>query len=188
MPSGVGIVRCRSCSNCKTSLKLEKRIKFHVSRVAQHPDPVTIFGEPDGQIPGISLAIVSQNTLAGLCGPAIPADHTESYLDPLGSEMNTLSIILITASITICICGLVFHLILLNKRVKELEQASLTGKGGLPRPVQDKLMDAIATLNYLQMNREVEDAYTTQLRNQLALIRDIQVKKDVRSVLSEKLD
>ena len=92
--------------------------------------------------------------------------------------MNIWTAVAITFITTLCACGLVAHLWLLNRRIKDLENANLTAKGGLPRPVQDELMNAIATLNYLQMNREVEDAYTAQLRNQLSAIRDIKLKKE----------
>ena len=91
--------------------------------------------------------------------------------------MNIWIAVGITFVATVCLCGLIHHLVMLNKRIEQLEQANMTRKGGLPRHVQDKLMDAIATLNYVQFNRNIEDAYTNQLRQQLSTLRDIELKQ-----------
>jgi len=92
--------------------------------------------------------------------------------------MNIYVVICITFLATVCVCGLIHHLVMLTKRIEQLEKDSLTAKGKLPRRVQDDLMDAIATLNYIQINREVEDVYTNQLRDQLSAIRDNKQSKD----------
>ena len=94
--------------------------------------------------------------------------------------MSMFSIITITFISTFLIAGLMFHYQELSRRVKELEKEAsikLTAKGKLPRQVQDDLMDAISTVNYLRMQRDARQAYEEQLWNQLVKIRDQEVDK-----------
>lgn len=91
--------------------------------------------------------------------------------------MNIYLVILITMIATACVTGLIYHVIALTRRVEQLEAGSHTGKGNLPNRVKDDLMDAIATVNYLKMQMDADNAYVNQLWSQLVEIRDSKVSK-----------